>query len=175
MLTNTAGTGVTLWGHGLIGAGLVATAAHLAWQITNTAGWVSFEIAGIFENIGAVLDGMQTITVPHALVDTLDARALAVPRGEIRFELALKDWHGRAGYETHIGERGLKLSGGQHQRIAIARVILKDAAILLLDEATSALDSEIEQAIAEQLIGLMNGKTVIAIATGSRPSPAWTD
>jgi ATP-binding cassette subfamily B multidrug efflux pump len=58
----------------------------------------------------------------------------------------------------------MKLSGGQRQRIALARVILKDAPILVLDEATSALDSEVEVAIQEQLLDLMQGKTVIAIA-----------
>ena len=80
------------------------------------------------------------------------------------FILTLEDWNGRRGYEAHVGERGVKLSGGQRQRIAIARVILKDAPILVLDEATSALDSEVESAIQEQLDGLMEGRTVIAIA-----------
>ena len=76
----------------------------------------------------------------------------------------LEDWHGRQGFDAHVGERGVKLSGGQRQRVALARVILKDAPILVLDEATSALDSEVEAAIQEQLTTLMEGRTVIAIA-----------
>ena len=76
----------------------------------------------------------------------------------------LEDLKGRRAYLAHVGERGVKLSGGQRQRIALARVVLKDAPILVLDEATSALDSEVEAAIQEQLLDLMQGKTVIAIA-----------
>ncbi len=86
LLVSTTGIGLILWAHGLIRASQVATALPLVWQITNMAGWVSFEIAGIFENIGVVQDGMVTISVPHTLVDEPDARPLAVTRGEIRFD-----------------------------------------------------------------------------------------
>src|SRR5690349_7243990 len=77
---------------------------------------------------------------------------------------SLVDPQGRQGYDAHVGERGVKLSGGQRQRVALARVLLKNAPILVLDEATSSLDSEVEAAIQEQLLDLMQGKTVIAIA-----------
>jgi ATP-binding cassette subfamily B multidrug efflux pump len=282
LLTLTAVVGIWLWAQGTVSAGVVATALPLAWQIANVAGWVGWEVTGVFENIGVVQEGMLTIAVPHSGVDRPDARELTVTQGEIRFEevsfnygrpegeillqslsftirpgervglvgrsgsgkstlvnlllrffepehgtiridgqdiglvtqeslraaigmvtqdtsllhrsiaanirysrpgasdaqveaaarkaqahdfiLGLRDYRDRCGYDAHVGERGVKLSGGQRQRIAIARVVLKDAPILVLDEATSALDSEVELAIQEQLLGLMEGKTVIAIA-----------
>jgi ATP-binding cassette subfamily B protein len=68
------------------------------------------------------------------------------------------------GYDSLVGERGVKLSGGQRQRIALARAILKDAPILLLDEATSALDSVTERHIQNSLAELMQGKTVLVVA-----------
>lgn len=68
------------------------------------------------------------------------------------------------GYNTFVGERGVKLSGGERQRVAIARAILKDAPILVLDEATSSLDSHSEGLIQEALEVLMKGKTVVVIA-----------
>jgi ATP-binding cassette subfamily B protein len=68
------------------------------------------------------------------------------------------------GFETYVGERGIKLSGGERQRVAIARAILKNAPILVLDEATSSLDSRSEELIQDALVNLMKDKTTIVIA-----------
>jgi ATP-binding cassette subfamily B multidrug efflux pump len=282
LLVGTAAVGLWLWSHGAVSAGVVATALPLAWQTTNAAGWVSWEVSSIFENVGVVQEGMQSIAVPHSGVDRPGAKPLEVSRGEVRFEnlsfgygrtdvrpvidnlsleikagervglvgrsgagkstlvnlllrfhdveggrilvdeqdvaavtqeslraaigmvtqdtsllhrsiaanirygrpgasdaelveaakkaqahefiMGLRDWRNRIGYDAHVGERGVKLSAGQRQRVSLARVVLKNAPILVLDEATSALDSEVEIAIQEELLDLMEGKTVIAIA-----------
>jgi subfamily B ATP-binding cassette protein MsbA len=70
----------------------------------------------------------------------------------------------RDGYDTVVGEQGMKLSGGERQRVAIARALLKDAPILILDEATSALDTESESVVQEALDALMRGRTTFVIA-----------
>jgi len=85
LLVTTATIGIWLWAHGEFGAGVVATALPLAWQVANVSGWVSWEVTGIFENIGVVQEGMQTIAVPHTGVDRPGARALEVSRGEVLF------------------------------------------------------------------------------------------
>ena len=79
--------------------------------------------------------------------------------GAHEFITSLKD-----GYDTYVGERGVKLSGGQKQRISIARVFLKNPPIMILDEATSALDNESEFEVAKSLNRLSQGRTTITIA-----------
>ncbi|MFS0723903.1 ABC transporter ATP-binding protein [Paenibacillus sp. 1P07SE] len=103
----------------------------------------------IGDNIGCGREGATMAEIEQA----------AIAAGIHSFISALPD-----GYETEVGERGVKLSGGQRQRIAIARAILKDAPILLLDEATSALDSETEQEVQEALERLMENRTTLVIA-----------
>src|SRR2546423_14875115 len=85
LLVGTAVVGLWLWVNGSVSAGVVATALPLAWQTANAAGWVSWEVTAIFENIGVVQEGMQSIAVPHSGVDRPEARPLEVSRGEIAF------------------------------------------------------------------------------------------
>lgn len=84
---------------------------------------------------------------------------VAKKAGAHEFIMGLKD-----GYDTYVGERGVKLSGGQKQRISIARVFLKNPPIIILDEATSALDNESEFAVAQSLAKLSEGRTTLTIA-----------
>jgi ATP-binding cassette, subfamily B, multidrug efflux pump len=86
LVVGTAALGVWLWLAGQASAAAVATALPLAWQIANMAGWVSWEVSGIFENVGVVQEGMETIAVPHALTDRPGARELEVGGGTIRFD-----------------------------------------------------------------------------------------
>lgn len=94
---------------------------------------------------------------PHVAMKDVEAAARAALAHD--FILALP-----AGYDTVIGERGVRLSGGERQRLAIARALLKNAPILILDEATSALDSESEALVQSALHNLMSGRTVFVIA-----------
>ncbi|TXG77126.1 ABC transporter ATP-binding protein [Patescibacteria group bacterium] len=103
----------------------------------------------IRENIGYAL--------PNASIQQIEDAARAANAHEFIAKL-------EKGYDTEIGERGLKLSGGQKQRIAIARALLKDAPILVLDEATSSLDSRSEHMVQDALERLMRGRTTIIIA-----------
>lgn len=271
---------IHLWMLSAVTAGAIAAAIGPVIRIFGMSQWVMWETSALFENIGTVQDGMNTISSPNIINDAPAAKPVIVSAGEIRFEHisfhygkgsgviddfnltikpgekvglvgrsgagkstlvnlllrfhdleggrilidgqdislvtqeslrekigmvtqdtsllhrsirenilygkpnasesemieaaiqarahefipGLSDSRDRYGYDAHVGERGIKLSGGQRQRIAIARVLLKNAPILIMDEATSALDSEVEAAIRENLITLMQGKTVIAIA-----------
>jgi len=121
---------------------------------------------GMVQQDSSLLHRSVRENILYGRPDATEAEMIAAAeRAEAHgFIQGLSDPEGRTGYDARVGERGVKLSGGQRQRIAIARVILKDAPILVLDEATSALDSEVEAAIQQTLYGVMEGKTVIAIA-----------
>jgi subfamily B ATP-binding cassette protein MsbA len=99
--------------------------------------------------------------IAYGSSDAGDEAVMAAARAAFAHEFIE---HMPEGYETMIGEKGVKLSGGQRQRIAIARAIMKDAPILILDEATSALDTHSEKIIQDALDNLMRGRTTFIIA-----------
>ena len=127
----------------------------------------SFTLKSIRENIGIVQQDvylfsgtvLENIIYGRPLASREEAIEAAKKAGAHEFILSLKD-----GYDTYVGERGVKLSGGQKQRISIARVFLKNPPIMILDEATSALDNESEFAVAASLNKLSEGRTTITIA-----------
>jgi ATP-binding cassette subfamily B protein len=109
----------------------------------------------------ALFSGTIAENISYANPKATDRQILASAKAANADEFVAKL---KKGYDTEIGERGLKLSGGQKQRIAIARALLKDAPILILDEATSSLDSKSEIMVQEALERLMQGRTTIIIA-----------
>ena len=112
LLVGTAGVGLWLWAHGVVGAGVVATALPLAWQTTNAAGWVSWEVSSIFENVGVVQEGMQSIAVPHGGVDRPDAKPLEVSRGEVHFDHVTFNY-GRKDVRPVIDDLTLEIKAGE--------------------------------------------------------------
>jgi ATP-binding cassette subfamily B multidrug efflux pump len=86
MIVSVTAIAILLWTHGKVPVGTVAMAVPLAWQIVNVAGYVAHRVTEIFENVGVVQEGMSAIARPIALVDRAGARALAVTKGEIRFD-----------------------------------------------------------------------------------------
>ena len=268
-----------LWADYAVSSGAIAVAMAVAIRIINMSRWMMWEVGAIFENIGTVYDGMQTLTKPIDVkdkdvtkklkkaqgniafkdvsfayrgskdiftnlnlhikakekvgivgpsgagkstlvnlllrfydiksgtitIDGVDIRDLkqdelrdnfsmvsqdvsllhrtvaeniaygsdnndkkiheaAKLTGALSFIESLSDYRGASGFDTMVGDRGAKLSGGQRQKIALARVLMKNAPILILDEATSALDLESEKVILDNMESIMHDRTVIAIA-----------
>ena len=86
LILSTGGVALWLWSHGEIGVGAVAAATAMALRLNGMSHWVMWEMASLFENVGTVQDGINTLSRPHAVVDRPDATPLAVTRGEVRFE-----------------------------------------------------------------------------------------
>lgn len=118
------------------------------------------QIGVVFQD-PALFSGTIRENISYAIPAATDKQVIAAAKAANAHEFITKLENG---YDTEIGERGLKLSGGQKQRIAIARALLKDAPILILDEATSSLDSRSETMVQEALERLMKGRTTIIIA-----------
>ena len=120
-----------------------------------------FTLKSLRSNIGVVQQDVYLFSGTIRKLDATEEEVIeAAKKAEAHeFIMNLKD-----GYDTYVGERGVKLSGGQKQRISIARVFLKNPAILILDEATSALDNESEAAIVKSLNKLSEGRTTLTIA-----------
>ncbi len=125
-------------------------------------------LSSLREQIGIV--PQETILFSGSVYDNIRYGRLEATVGEVEAAAVAANAHAfivgdlENGYQTTVGEQGVKLSGGQRQRIAIARAILKDPRILILDEATSSLDSESESLVQEALERLMSGRTSFVIA-----------
>jgi subfamily B ATP-binding cassette protein MsbA len=124
-------------------------------------------LASLRSQIGIV--SQHTILFNDTVRNNISYGAADAPREKVEEAARKANAHGfitrlPEGYDTVVGEQGLKLSGGERQRVAIARALLKDAPVLVLDEATSALDSESESVVQEALEHLMRGRTTFVIA-----------
>lgn len=126
------------------------------YTLDSLRGQISLVLQDVFLFYGTVRENLL-FGQPNANENEIVAAAKAANAHEFILDLS-------QGYDTLIGERGVKLSGGQKQRLSIARAILKDAPILILDEATSSVDTETELLIQEALGRLMHGRTTIIIA-----------
>jgi len=119
------------------------------------------ERVGIVPQDSTVFSSSAMENIRYGKPDATDDEVIAAAKAAHAHEFLLKL---PEGYDTFLGERGVRLSGGQRQRISIARAILKNAPLLLLDEATSALDTESERAVQAALETAMRGRTTLVIA-----------
>ncbi|HUC87665.1 MAG TPA: ABC transporter ATP-binding protein [Candidatus Binatia bacterium] len=127
-------------------------------EVTQTS--LRANIGVVFQE-PALFSGTISENIAYASSKASQERIVAAAKAANAHEFIQKF---KDGYDSEIGERGLKLSGGQKQRIAIARALLKDAPILILDEATSSLDTKSERQVQEALEHLMKGRTTLIIA-----------